>query len=208
MFDLPVSSPHTPYDFLALIETYRHDLKQLDFSDLSILYGLSCLEFFRDQAFCQQVDRYLDSHPDPLRARYEFAYHLASSFWEFFAMWQMRQVEGPDGKRWEIIKPGQTGYVGEFPDALRAQIMDWLLAGIAAFRDDDELMQLIRWLKYRKDMSDTSLSRAELAVLEQALGEEIDFHKDKRAQALIQNLIETWNARDGQEPNGPDEDGP
>ena len=104
-------------------------------------------------------------------------------------------MDGPDGKKWEKIQPGEPGYVGEFPDSLRQMIMTWLLAGIEAFREDDELMQLIRWLKYRLDMWDTSLTQAEIQILEQALGEEIDFHKDQRAQALIENLIKVWGER-------------
>jgi hypothetical protein len=189
MFDLPVSPPDSPYDFQVLLETCRGRLDQSDYDTLSILYGLSSLDLFRDEDFCREVEEYLTSSPDPVLARYKFAYYLASIFWEYFSQWQYRQVEHLDGKRWEKITEGEPGYVGELSDEFRKMIMDWLLAGIEAFREDDELMQLVRWLKYRLEMSDTSLTRAEIQVLEQALGEEIDFHKDRRAQALVQQTI-------------------
>ena len=86
MLEFPIADPHSPYDILALIETYRDHLGKLEFADLAILYGLSRLETFQDEAFCRKVESYLADHPDPVRAQYEFAYALASSFWEFYAM--------------------------------------------------------------------------------------------------------------------------
>ena len=192
MLEFPVSPPDSPYDFQALVENHRHRLDQSSYDELAILYGLSSLEPFRDEAFCREVEGYLASSQDPVRACYEFAYYLASVFWEYYSMWDHRQIDTPEGKRWEKVKEGEPGYVGDFPDELRTKIMKWLLAGVEAYREDDELMQLIRWLKYRLGMSDTSLTQAEIEILERALGEEIDFYKDKHAQKLLKRIIEVF----------------
>jgi hypothetical protein len=181
MNNLPVAPPHTPYDWLAIKETYRERLEALGYDDLSILYGLSSLAPFRDEPFCRQVEASLDANPDPVCARYEFGYHLASSLWETFWLWE------------EELKA--LGDSGEFPAKLKDQSMQWLLAGIPHLREDGDMLQLIHWLKYRRGMSDTSLSAEDIQTLEAAMGYTIDFRSDQRAQALAREFLEAFNKR-------------
>jgi hypothetical protein len=190
MKNLPISEPITPYDFMAVFETFRDRLDQLDTCDLGIFYGLYRLEPFRDEAICREIEDFVAENPEPVRARFLLAYELASSFWETFSMWQKRRIDGADGTYREKIQPDEPGYVGVFPESLREDIMAWLLASVAVYREDDELMRCIFWLKTRLEMWDTSLTRDEIQVLEKAMGETIDIRKDKHAQALIKRVFE------------------
>jgi hypothetical protein len=131
------------------------------------------------------INAYLDSQPQPEQARYEFAYHLASSLWEQFWIWEI-EIQ-PDGKSLE------------FPAELKALTMQWLLAGIPYVRHDEEKLQLIHWLKYRIGMFDTSLNDEDIEILESAMGYEIDPNEDPHALALMKSIAEKFRQQFGQE---------
>ncbi|MBN1145961.1 MAG: hypothetical protein JXA78_01795 [Anaerolineales bacterium] len=156
--NLPISAPDTPYDYVAFKEIYRQRLDRLDMATLAELYGLSSLERFADPDFRLQVEARLEAAPDPTRQRFEFAYHLASAFSELYGSWRSRRLPSePHVYRYERIPADDPEYVGELPAWLVQNTMDWLLAGIAAYRADRELMQNVHWLKYRCDIGDTYL---------------------------------------------------
>jgi hypothetical protein len=51
-----------------------------------------------------------------MRARYEFACYLASSFWETYNGWGVANIATePNSYRWRRIPIGEPGWVGEAP---------------------------------------------------------------------------------------------
>ncbi|HSF82916.1 MAG TPA: hypothetical protein VLA49_16900 [Anaerolineales bacterium] len=198
--DLPVSPPFSPYDYLAFKESYRQRLDELDLSTWAELYGLSYLEPFRDEAFCNQIDGLLAASQEPILQYFLFAYQLASAFWDAYSCWYARCIPvGDNAYRTELIEPGDPDYVGEIPEALIRKTMDWLLDGIRAYNSDRDLMQNIHWLKYRHP-SDTFLDEPHILELEAALGYEIHLENDTQAMALINDLIKRFGGMDLEPP--------
>lgn len=192
MFDhFAVAPPNRPYDFIALRETYRGVLNSLDMESMAMYYGISALEIGRDEAFCEQVEDWLASWSDPVLARYEFAYNLAAYFGELYAIWNSNKPDEPD-------------YVGTLPDWVYDKTMAWLLAGIAKFRDDRDLIQNVHWLRYRSMVYDTYLREdTHIPILEEALGYEIRSEDDpyvKESHARLREAFEKMrNDRDSEE---------
>jgi len=189
--ELPISPAHTPYDYLAIRESYRQRLGELDLSTWACLYGVSSLTPFSDPDFCRQVEALLDVGQDAVRQHFEFAYHLCSSFWEAYSLWTHYRIPVESGGyRFEPIPPDDPEYVGEIPDWLIQTSMAWLLAGIHALGTDRDLMQNVHWLKYRFLVGDTYLEKDHIEELEAALGYTIRLEDDSRARAMIEQVSE------------------
>lgn len=187
--NLPVSESRTPHDFAAVREHYRTTIHECSLEGLAEFYGISTLEPCRDDDFCQLVEAILDAAEYPVRARFEFAYHLASSFWEDYHILLINQREFP-GLFDEVT----------LPPWLIDRTMEWLLAGIAAYRDDREVMQMVHWLRYRRMNWDTYLTDAQLDALEQALGYPINAKEDPYLKEILQDTWEKLKRRQDADP--------
>src|SRR5512147_3011895 len=100
MNTLPVGSAKTIFDWEALREEFRGKLDLLELESLAVMYGLSSTTSYQDDGFVSKVEAYLAKSENPVRARFDFAYHLASSFWEVYSMWGfMDLTEKPPNDR-------------------------------------------------------------------------------------------------------------
>lgn len=172
-----LSPPRTPYDYQAWREAVRGNLADQPLDLLADLYGLSALPSFQDQSFCDQVEAVLAAKPEPIYARFVFAYWVGASFWDALSMWNYQNPQGAD-------------FVGDLPDWLTEKVIAWLIEGIRAYHQDRELMQNIHWLKYRDMSGDTFLTSVDIQRLEEELGYQIRFQDDPIAQAMTKEIFE------------------
>jgi hypothetical protein len=212
--NLPVSEPQTLYDWLAVKESNRDNLAALQTKDLAVLYGLAYTPLLADPSFCAEIETVLEQSPDPVRARYEFAYILASHYWDKLTIWAREIATLMAGR--DVNDPlanDEWSYDDLLPKPMIDKAKHWLTAGARAMRSDEEMMQLLVWVKSRACCMDTIFLEEDVEEIEAELGEEIDIHNNAQVQALFNTLKEAWMESFGkdaaddeaQEDNDPDE---
>jgi hypothetical protein len=212
---LPVSAPETVHDWAAFRDLHRLDLSGLDLQTLAVLYGFSSLVEFRDEDCLQRIEHLMDAADDPVRARYDLAWNLGESFDEHYYRWhtvftpeeKARLEELKNGAFGPVpfgrpIQPEEPGYVSEIPAELHDTVVQWLVAGIERFRDDEDLFQHVRSIAARALAGDTFLDDADIAHLRLASDDELTLRTDKRAQKMLEQMTKDFNDARSQNKDG------
>lgn len=202
----PVGKPQTVFDWAALRDEFRSKLEVVDLETLSILYGLSQTVGFQDDDFVRGAKEYLSKSADPIRTRFDFAYHLASSFWEAYSGWGYlvytekpaddrpyrvfkREYNGPEFYSVELL-PDEPGYAGDFVAGFRDQVMYWLLEGLSVYPDEQEVIDYAFYLISRMGMGDTFLEESDKVLMEAAANKEISFKTSAGGRRIVGLVID------------------
>jgi hypothetical protein len=207
MNTFPVGKPKTIFDWAALRDEFRGKLELLEMETLSVLYGLSKTDGYRDDDFAREVEEYLLRSADPIRTRYDFAYHLGSWFWDTYSTWGYQVfTEKPQGDRpYRVFRreyngtefysvdllPGEPGYVGDFVEGFHDKVMDWLLEGLSVYSDDQEVIDYAFYLISRMGLGDTFLEEQDQALMEAAANKEISFKTSAGGRRIVEVLLDT-----------------
>jgi hypothetical protein len=203
-----VGPPKTIFDWAAWRDEFRGKLELLDLETLSILYGLSQTVGFQDDDFVREVKEYLSRSADPVRTRFDFAYHLASGFWEEYVGWGYlvytekpandrpyrifkREYNGPEFYSVDLL-PDEPGYAGDFVEGFHDQVMDWLLEGLSIYPDEQEVIDYAFYLVSRIGMWDTFLKEPDQALMEAAARKEISFKTSAGGRRMVKQVIEAF----------------
>ena len=201
-----VGKPQTIFDWAALRNEFRGKLELLDLETLSVLYGLSQTFGFQDDDFVREVKEYLSKSADPVRTRFDFAYHLASWFWEEYSGWGYlvytekpandrpyrvfkREYNGPEFYSVDLL-PDEPGYAGDFVEGFHDQVMDWLLEGLSVYPDEQEVIDYAFYLISRMGMGDTFLEGPDRALMEAAANKEISFKTSAGGRRIVGLVVE------------------
>jgi len=204
----PVGPPKTIFDWAALRDEFCSKLELLDLDTLSILYGLSQTVGFQDDAFVREVKEYLSKSADPVRTCFDFAYHLASGFWDEYSSWGYlvytekpandrpyrvfkREYNGPEFYSVDLL-PDEPGYAGDFVEGFHDQVMDWLLEGLSVYADEQEVIDYAFYLVSRIGMWDTFLKEPDKALMEAAAKKEISFKTSAGGRRMVSQVIEAF----------------
>jgi len=218
MNTFPVGSPQSIFDWVALRDEFRGKLELLEMETLSVLYGLSKTVGYQDDDFAREVEEYLSKSADPIRARYDFAYHLGSWFWDKYSTWGylvftekpqggrpyhvfQREYNGPEFYSVALL-PGEPGYAGDFVEGFHDKVMNWLLAGLSAYADDDEVIDYAFYLISRMGMLDTFLEEEDKLLMEAAANKEISFKTSpggRRILGIVTDAVEKERKKKGDE---------
>ena len=208
MNTFPVGKPKTIFDWAVLRDEFRGKLELLEMETLCVLYGLSKTVGYQDDNFARAVAEYLSMSADPVRTRYDFAYHLASWFWDEYSTWGYSvfaekplndrpyravhyEANGPEYYRVDLL-PDEPGYAGDFVEGFHDQVMDWLLEGLSAYADDQEVIDYAFYLVSRMGMWDTFLEERDQALLEAAAHKEISFKTSAGGRRMVSQVIEAF----------------
>jgi len=206
MNTFPVGKPQTIFDWAALRDEFRGKLELLESETLSVLYGLSQTVGFQDDDFVRETKEYLSKSADPVRTCFDFAYHLASWFWDKYFMWgYLIYTEKPaDGRPYRAFKreyngpefysvnllPDEPGYAGDFVEGFHDQVMDWLLEGLSVYPDEQEVIDYAFYLISRMGMGDTFLEEADKDLMEAAANKEISFKTSAGGRRIVGLVID------------------
>jgi hypothetical protein len=199
-------NPHTLDGWLAFRDAVRQQLDQLDLPTLAVIYGLSCRIPFDDPVLAKEILQYIERTPDAVYTRFILAYQSASYYFDISSSWGWGLIEDEPGSNvYRSIPEGQPGWIGPPPPDYIAQIKEWLVEGIHAFRSDPGRMQLVHWIKFRALMGDTFLDMDDIIPLEAALGYSIsadpDYSTKELARHILQNLERFRNSQE--DPHSP-----
>lgn len=208
MNTFPVGKPQTIFDWAVLRDEFRGQLELLDLESLSILYGLSKITGYQDNDFAREVEDYLSKSADRVRTCFNFAYHLASSFWDTYSTWGYmdfaekpandcpyrvvkHEYQGPEYYRVDLL-PDEPGYAGDFVDGFHDKVMDWLLEGLSVYADDQEVIDYAFYLISRMGMWDTFLEEQDQALMEAAAHKEISFKTSAGGRRMVNQVIDAF----------------
>jgi hypothetical protein len=178
-----VGPPKTIFDWAALRDEFRGKLELLELETLSVLYGLSQTVGYQDDDFVREVKDYLSKSADPVRTRFDFAYHLGSYFWDTYELWGF-----------ENIQPGEPGYAGDFVAGFHDQVMEWLLEGLSTYPDEQEVIDYAFYLVSRTGMGDTFIEERDKPLMEAAANKEISFKTSAGGRRIAQIVFDAFEA--------------
>ena len=205
-------SPKTIFDWAAIRDEFREKLDLLPIASLSIVYGLSCTEGYRDDEFVCLADAYLAKVTDPVRTRFDFAYELGSWFWDEYSGWGFACLTEPPADRpYHTVKrinngpdlysikllPDEPGYVGDLLEGLHDKVLQWLLDGLTAYADEQEVFDKAFFLVSRLGLGDTLLEAEDKLLLEAAANKEISLKTSKTGRAMIELVADKFNKEFG-----------
>lgn len=207
MNTFPVGRPQTIFDWAVLRDEFRGKLELLEMETLSVLYGLSKTSGYQDDDFAREVEAYLSKFTDPVRTRYDFAYHLASWFWDKYTTWGYMDFtekpmddrpyrvvhyehNGPEYYRVDLL-PDEPGYAGDFVEGFHDMVMDWLLEGLSTYVDDQEVIDYAFYLISRMGLWDTFLEEeTDKPLLEAAANKEISFKTSAGGRRILGIVVD------------------
>lgn len=177
MNNFSVGQPQTIFDWVALREEFRGKVEILDIGTLSILYGLSNTVVYRDDEFSSEVEDFLSTSADPIRTRFDFAYELASEFWETYKLWDFSSIQTSGNAR-----------ASELLQELHDKALKWLIDGLTLYSDQMEVMDSAFFVVSRIGNYDTFLEEDDIPLLEAAARKEISFKTSEGGRRIVQNF--------------------
>jgi len=206
MDTFPVGKPKTIFDWAVLRDEFRGKLDLVEMETLSVFYGLSKTSGYQDESFAREVEEYLSKSADPVRTRFDFAYHLASSFWDVYSTWGYLvfaekplndrpyrafhyEYNGPEYYRVDLL-PDEPGYAGDFVEGFHDKVMDWLLEGLSVYADEQEVIDYAFYLISRMGLGDTFLEEQDKALMEAAANKEISFKTSAGGRRIVGQVME------------------
>jgi len=178
----PVRPARTVFDWAALRDEFRTKLELLELDSMAIMYGLSKTVGYQDDDFAQRAEAFLSKLSDSIRARFDLAYLLGSSFWDTYDVWSM-----------DNIQPNEPGYIGKLLDELHDTVLSWLQDGLSAYSDIPEVMDSAYYLVSRIGNYDTFLEEDDIPLLEAAAQKEISLKTSEGGRNLVQRILEMYN---------------
>jgi len=156
---LTITTPDTPFDFVAIkddIKEKKGGYNEYPVSSIAGTLLVSFLEPFRDDEYIKDVEGHLDSNPNPVNAKAEMAYQMATNIWDLYDTWgrkytpqEAEKLKGilnnsdlgpvPAGTKTE---KGDSEYVGDIPQELKELTKKWLIDGVGIGFDETKLNNL------------------------------------------------------------------
>jgi len=184
-----LSDPDTIFDWAAMRDVIRKRVDLAPIRSLAIAYGLSCTVGYRDDVFVEVINTFVGMLDDPVRARFDLAYMIGSSFWDHYEIWH-----------YENVHPEDPGYVGDMLDDFHDKILGWMLDGLSAHSDIPEVIDNAYFLVSRIGNYDTFFEEDDIPLMEAAAGKEISINTSEGGRKLIELLSDTFNKmKDGDE---------
>ncbi|HQX17106.1 MAG TPA: hypothetical protein PLA27_11835 [Anaerolineales bacterium] len=175
MNNFSTGQPRTIFDWAALRDEFRNKLELLQLETLSIMYGLSKTVGHQDDGFVNQVEEYLSKSKDPIRMRFDLAYCLGNTFWDYYEPWEF-----------DNRQPEEPGYVGKMVDGFHDDLLAWVLGGLSAYSDDPEVMDSAFFLVSRIGNFDTFLNEEDIPLMESAAKKEISLETSPGGRGLVE----------------------
>ena len=217
MLDFPQGPPFTIFDWLAIREQVRHQLRGLDIEVLSTVYGLSHLEGYEDLEICQEIDENINQEADPVRSRFFFAVALSTYFWEWYILWGWEVVpegQSPEGtyqtfskqdgskEIQQRIKKGNLGWVTEDVSEIKQKAFNWFIEGFQAYSDNEDIVKEVYYMASRIDWGDSLFDRENLIIMQEVTNRDLSFKSNVYAQEIINQLKDVLNQDTADEASG------
>ncbi|MBV6399964.1 MAG: hypothetical protein CNIPEHKO_00245 [Anaerolineales bacterium] len=186
MDSFSVSGPDTIFDWIALRDEFRTKLDLLELKPLTIMYGLSKTVGHQDDDFANRVEEYLSKSKDPIRMRFDLAYCLGSTFYDYYEPWEF-----------ENRKPEEPGYVGPMVDGFHDALLAWVCGGLSAYSDDPEVIDSAFFLISRTGNYDTFLNEDDVPLIESAAQKEISLKTSPGAREIMQIFRDLFDKQSG-----------
>ncbi|MFN8388288.1 MAG: hypothetical protein U0V48_06385 [Anaerolineales bacterium] len=174
MDSFSVSGPDTIFDWIALRDEFRAKVHLLQLETLAIMYGLSKTVGHQDDDFANKVEEYLSKSKDPIRMRFDLAYCLGSTFYDYYEPWEF-----------ENRQPEEPGYVGPMVEGFHDTLLAWVKDGLSAYSDDTDVMDSAFFLVSRTGNYDTFLNEEDIPLMESAAQKEISPETSPGGRALL-----------------------
>lgn len=199
MDSFSVSGPDTIFDWVALRGEFRAKVHLLQLETLAIMYGLSKTVGHQDDDFANKVEEYLSKSKDPIRMRFDLAYCLGNTFYDYYEPWEF-----------ENRKPDEPGYVGPMVEGFHDTLLAWVTDGLSAYSDDTDVMDSAFFLVSRTGNYDTFLNEEDIPLMESAAGKEISFKTSPGGRELMETIRKHFAEHSGDsetKPSPEDDDG-
>ncbi len=199
MDSFSVSGPDTIFDWIALRNEFRTKLDLLELKPLTIMYGLSKTVGHQDDDFANRVEEYLSKSKDPIRMRFDLAYCLGSTFYDYYEPWEF-----------ENRKPEEPGYVGPMVEGFHDNLLAWVLSGLSTYSDDTHVFDSAFFLVSRIGNYDTFLNEEDIPLMESAAQKEISMETSPGGREIMEIFRKYFAELRGEnsgESRSPSEDG-